>query len=48
MRWIITDRVTGERKTFQNPGDKKGQQDLKQAIKAFSVLGVRGGCLHDL
>lgn len=48
MRWIITDRVTGEVIVANQPQNKQEIANLKAVIRQRSVLGQRGGCLNDL
>lgn len=48
MRWIITDRATGEVVKASQPQNNKEAQALKAAIKARSALAMRGGPLYDL
>lgn len=46
MRFIIQDRATGNKIIADQPKNQKGRDDLKAAIKQFSRLGQRGGCLN--
>ena len=48
MKWIITDRATGNQIEASQPQNKREADNLKAAIKQFSVLGKRGGCLNGL
>lgn len=46
MRFTIIDRATGNKIEASQPRNQREREALKAAIKNFSRLGQRGGCLN--